>query len=113
VTLQLPSPANLDTALDVLTDASLTIEDRAAAYGVIHQVQLRLNRSLKKVRDELVTYLIQNKLKALGPLSLKSTAFDVEASSSGWCQSTTRFARPNSEPPWRWATRWQSNSTAS
>lgn len=69
---------NIDTALDALTDSALTIEDRAAAYGVIHQVQLRLNRSLRKVRDELVSHLITNDLKELGPISLKSVPFDVE-----------------------------------
>ena len=93
MTIQLPPNPALDTALDVLTDASLTIEDRAAAYGVIHQVQLRLNRSLRKVRDELVAYLIQNKLKALGPLGLKSTAFDVEYpcnAEGNWADATVQ-----------------------
>lgn len=69
---------NIDTALEALTDTRLTIEDRAGAYAVIHQVQLRLNRALRKVKDELIVYMKQNDLKALGPLSIKATSIDVE-----------------------------------
>lgn len=67
----------MDAALDILADRELTIEDRTAAYAVVHQVQLRLNRALKAVRDEIVVYMVQEDLKALGPVSLKSVAFDV------------------------------------
>jgi hypothetical protein len=69
---------DIDTALEALTDTRLTIEDRAGAYAVIHQVQLRLNRALRKVKDELIVHMKSNDLKALGPLSIKSTPFDVE-----------------------------------
>lgn len=69
---------SIDTALEALTDARLTIEDRAGAYAVIHQVQLRLNRALRKVRDDLIVYMKANDLKSLGPLSVKSTAVEVE-----------------------------------
>jgi hypothetical protein len=65
-------------ALDALSDATLTIEDRIAAYAVVHQVQLRLNRALRKVKDEIIVYLGSNDLRSLGPVSIKSTAFDVE-----------------------------------
>ena len=68
---------NIDIALDALTDTTLTVEDRAAAYAVIHQVQLRLNRALRKVKDEIITYIVGNDLRSLGPVSVKSTAFDV------------------------------------
>ena len=69
---------SIDTALEALTDTRLTIEDRAGAYAVIHQVQLRLNRALRKVKDDLIVYMKSNDLKALGPLTIKSTPFDVE-----------------------------------
>jgi hypothetical protein len=69
---------SIDTALEALTDTRLTIEDRAGAYAVIHQVQLRLNRALRKVRDELIFHMESNGLKSLGPLSVKRTAIDVE-----------------------------------
>jgi len=69
---------SIATALTALGDRALTIEDRAGAYAVIHQVQLRLNRALRKVRDELIAYLTDNDLKALGPLSVRSVPVDVE-----------------------------------
>lgn len=83
----------IDTALEALTDTRLTIEDRAGAYGVIHQVQLRLNRALRKVKDDLIVYMKANDLKALGPLSIKSTPFDVEwpcNAEANWTDATTQ-----------------------
>jgi hypothetical protein len=70
--------AAIDSALAALSDRSLSIDDRAAAYGVLHQVQLRMNRALRAVKDELITHLVSNDLRELGPLSVKYTAFDVE-----------------------------------
>ena len=84
---------NIDTALEALTDTRLSIEDRAGAYAVIHQVQLRLNRALRKVKDDLIVYMKSNDLKALGPLSVKSTPFDVEwpcNQEANWTDATTQ-----------------------
>jgi hypothetical protein len=85
MTLAKPSPAAIDTALEALTDASLTVEDRAGAYAVLHQVQLRIRRALglvqtkgPTVKDEIITYMVQNKLKALGPLTIASSAEGVQ-----------------------------------
>lgn len=78
MTLAERQSATIDTALDALADTRLTIEDRAGAYAVLHQVQLRINRALRKVKDDLIVYMKSNELKALGPLSVKSTPFDVE-----------------------------------
>lgn len=75
--MTLTKPGSLDTALEALDDTALTVDDRAAAYGVLHQVQLRINRALRKVRDELILHMERNDLKALGPLTVKSTAIDV------------------------------------
>ena len=86
-------PPNIDTALDALHDMRLTIEDRAGAYAVLHQVQLRINRALRKVKDDLIVYMRQNDLKSLGPLSVKSTPFDVEwpcNSEANWADATTQ-----------------------
>ena len=69
---------SIDGALEALTDTRLTIEDRAGAYAVLHQVQLRLNRALRKVKDELIVYMESNGLRSLGPLSVRRTAIDVE-----------------------------------
>lgn len=68
----------IESALDALQDTRLTIEDRAAVYAFAHQVQLRINRVLRKVKDDLIVYMKANDLKALGPLSVKSVPFDVE-----------------------------------
>jgi len=68
---------NIDTALEALTDNRLTIEDKAGAYALLHQVQLRINRALRKVRDDIIIYMKSNELKSLGPLSIKSTPIDV------------------------------------
>jgi hypothetical protein len=78
MTLAERQSATIDTALDALGDTRLTVEDRAGAYAVVHQVQLRLNRALRKVKDELIVYMESNHLRSLGPLSVKRTAFDVE-----------------------------------
>lgn len=84
---------DIDTALEALTDTRLTIEDRAGAYAVIHQVQLRLNRALRKVKYDLIVYMKSNDLRALGPLSIKSTAFDVEwpcNAEANWADATVQ-----------------------
>lgn len=84
---------SIDTALDALHDNRLTIEDRAGAYAVLHQVQLRINRALRKVKDDLIVYMKSNDLKALGPLSVKSTPFDVEwpcNAEANWTDATTQ-----------------------
>lgn len=78
VTLTERREPSIDTALEALTDTRLTIEDRAGAYAVLHQVQLRVNRALRKVKDDLIVYMRTNELRALGPLSVKSTPIDVQ-----------------------------------
>jgi hypothetical protein len=91
--MTLTAPPNLDTALEALADSRLTVDDRAAAYGVLHQVQLRVNRALRKVRDELIAYIVANDLKALGPLSIKATAIDVAwpcNDASNWRDATVQ-----------------------
>lgn len=93
MTLTERRPPDIDTALDALSDSRLTIDDRAGAYAVLHQVQLRINRALRKVKDELIVYMRSNDLKALGPLSVKSTAFDVEwpcNAEANWTDATTQ-----------------------
>ena len=68
----------IDQALVVLVQPGLTIEDRAAAYGLLHQVQLRVNRALRPVRDELIAHLRGlGRDASIGPLRLKSTAVGV------------------------------------
>jgi hypothetical protein len=93
VTLAERRDPTIDTALEALTDTRLTIEDRAGAYAVLHQVQLRLNRALRKVKDELIVYMRSNELKALGPLSIKSSPIDVAwpcNQESNWTDATVQ-----------------------
>ena len=82
-------------ALDALSDTSLTIEDRAAVYATWHQIQLRINRKLKAVKDELIIYMEREGLRELGPLSVASTAIDVEwpcNAPGNWQDSTIQDA---------------------
>jgi hypothetical protein len=67
----------IDTALEAVTNRELAIEDRGAAYALLHQIQLRINRALRKAKDDLILHIEGNHLKALGPLSIKATAIDV------------------------------------
>ena len=69
--------AQVDATLRILADPSVTPDDRAAAYSVIHQVQLRLNRALRAVKDELIIHMEREGLRELGPLSVKATSIDV------------------------------------
>lgn len=65
-------------ALNVLADPATSVDDRAAVYAYLHQVQLRINRALRKSKDELIVHMESNGLRDMGPLSVKATAFDVE-----------------------------------
>jgi hypothetical protein len=78
MTLAERQSATIDSALEALSDSRLTTEDKAGAYALLHQVQLRINRALRKVKDDIIVYMRENELKALGPLSVKATAIDVE-----------------------------------
>ena len=78
----------VDATLRVLADPELTPEDRAAAYAVIHQIQLRLNHALRAVKDDLIIYMDANGVHDLGPLSVKATAIDSPG------RATTRATGP-------------------
>lgn len=60
-----------------LSDPERTPDDRAAAYAVLHQIQLRINRALRTAKDDLIVHIESNGLRELGPLSVKATAIDV------------------------------------
>jgi hypothetical protein len=66
----------LDQALDVVGNSLATPEDRGAAYALLHQVQLRINRVLRKAKDELILHMEREGLRSMGPLSVKATAID-------------------------------------
>ncbi len=62
--------------LDILHDPEASRDDKAAAWAVGHQVQLRINRVLRSSRDDLIVSMERDGLKELGPLSIKSAAVD-------------------------------------
>ena len=64
--------------MDELANPEATVDDRAAAYSVLHQVQLRINRALRAAKDDLIVYMESNGLRDMGPLSVKATAIDVK-----------------------------------
>lgn len=77
MTTELANPRVIDQALAVVADDSANVEDRGASYALLHQVQLRINRALRKAKDDLIVYIESNGLKSLGPLSIRASAIDA------------------------------------
>jgi hypothetical protein len=71
------TPQIIADAMEVLTDPATSRDDKAALYGVLHQIQLRINRVLRSAKDDLIVGMERDGVKELGPLSIKSTAIDV------------------------------------
>ena len=44
---ELSEATTLQRALEMLDNRMVTIEDRGAAYALLHQIQLRINRALR------------------------------------------------------------------
>ena len=84
----------LDSAMALVNDRERSLEDRTAAYAVLHQAQLRVNRALKAAKDDLVLG-IKDAGGRLGPVSLTWTAFDVHYECNGagsWEDATVQDA---------------------
>ena len=62
--------------MDELANTDAELGDRAAAYAVLQQVRLRIDRALKASRDDLIVGMERGGMKELGPLSIKSAAVD-------------------------------------
>ncbi|MCA1572760.1 MAG: hypothetical protein LC798_21200 [Chloroflexi bacterium] len=62
--------------LAILADDSAPLEDWVVAFAVGQQLRLRLDRSLKARRDDIIVGMERAGFKHLGPLSIKSTAVD-------------------------------------
>ena len=87
--------AKLAELADELSNPEARLEDRAAAYAVLQQVKLRLDRVLKANRDDLIVGMERDGLKELGPLSVKGTAVDpkyVVNDEGNWADSTIQDA---------------------
>jgi hypothetical protein len=62
--------------LDILADDNAALEDWIAAFAVGQQIRLKVDRALKARRDDIIIAMERSGTKALGPLSIKSTAVD-------------------------------------
>jgi hypothetical protein len=68
----------VDAAVRTVSDPAVPIEDRAAVYGVLHALQLHVNRALRPVKEELLVHMDREHIRKLGPLSVTSSAIDPE-----------------------------------
>ncbi len=94
-TLSASTPPIIADAIAAVQDRSLPIEDRAALYGVLHQIQLRVNRALRAAKDDIIVHLESTGLRELGPLSVKATAIDVAwpcNDEANWSDATVQDA---------------------
>ena len=85
----------VDATLRTLTDPALPIEDRAAAYSVLHRIQLLVNRALRPVKDELIVHMETSGIRKLGPLSGSSSSIDpvyVCNAEGNWTDAQTQDA---------------------
>jgi hypothetical protein len=74
--MTLATPQTLDAALKVLGSSEAALDDRAAAYAVLQQIRLRVDRALKDARDPIIEGMLADGITELGPLSVKFTAVD-------------------------------------
>ena len=72
------TPQVIADAIEAVGNPDLPPVDRGAIYGVLHQIQLRINRGLRGAKDDLIVYMESNGLREMGPLSVKATAIDVK-----------------------------------
>jgi hypothetical protein len=82
--LTVRTPKAIAEAMELVQADDLPIEDRAALYGFLYELQRRINRSLgirqkgRTAQHELTEYLDRTGLQDLGPLYLAWEAFDVK-----------------------------------
>lgn len=78
------TPPAIAEAMELVQADDLPIEDRAALYGFLYELQRRINRSLgvrqkgATAQHQLTEYLDRTGMDALGPLYLAWEAFDVK-----------------------------------
>jgi hypothetical protein len=81
----LATPKVINDAMAAVQDPSLPVEDRAAMYGLLFEIQRRIHRALgtyargkSTPKTELAAYLSELSDEQLGPLYLGWEPFDVE-----------------------------------
>jgi len=79
----LSTPKMIDDAMTALADPDTPVEDRAAVYGLLYEIQRRIHRALgtylrhqSTPKTELTEHLIRNG-EELGPLYVVWESFDV------------------------------------
>lgn len=81
--LTVRTPPAIAEAMALVQSDDMPIEDRAALYGFLYELQRRINRSLgirqkgRTAQHELTEYLDRTGMQDLGPLYLGWQAFDV------------------------------------
>jgi len=77
-------PDSVQAALVKVADPTVVPEDRAALYAILYDLQRRIRRGLgigirsaATPQVELLTYMERNDMRAMGPLSIRATPFDV------------------------------------
>lgn len=69
----------INDAMSGLTDPAQSLDNRAAFYALLHQVQLRINRVLRQAKkDGLTEEIVRDHPEGIGPISVAWEAFDVE-----------------------------------
>lgn len=73
------TPKVINDAMAGLTDADESLDNRVAFYSLLHTVQLRINRVLRKAKkDGLVEEIVRDHPEGIGPVTVAWEAFDVE-----------------------------------
>lgn len=69
----------IDAALDIVSDISAPLEDRAAAYAALYRVRRAISRRFKQsdIATELQLYMERNRVREFGPIRLSWRSFDV------------------------------------
>jgi hypothetical protein len=77
------APKAIADAMDVVQDPEASIEDRAAVYGYLFELQRRINRALgirqkgATAQSEITAHIAASGVEELGPLFIKWEAMDV------------------------------------
>lgn len=102
----------IDDALVAVSNAELTIEDRASIYAVLRSIRLRIDRALRPVGPEIQEAMARAGAESWGPIRLTWKSVDpryvcndpanweddsVQETLAVW-NADTRFRTPEGEP---------------
>lgn len=93
------TPQVIADALEAVQNPEYAIEDRAAIYGFLFELQRRINRALgirqkgHTAQSEITAHLVATGTEELGPLYVKWEAYDVAYpcnSAENWTDATVQ-----------------------